>query len=95
MCLLELENLRTELQKLDAELIRLLSERQRIAGKIGVIKRRKGIPFEQPEIWNKQCLKRRNLAIESCLHPGLAEQVFDCIHRFSIELQKQHILTDE
>lgn len=95
MYLLELENLRTELQKLDAEFIRLLSERQRIACKIGAIKYSKGIPFEQPEIWNKQCLERRKLATSGCVHPDLVSQVFECIHRFSIDLQQQHTTTDE
>jgi chorismate mutase len=95
MCLLELENLRTELQNLDAEFIRLLSERQRIACKIGAIKHRTGIAFEQPEIWNKQCLERRKLAIAGSVHPDLVAQVFECIHRFSIDLQKQHTIPDE
>lgn len=95
MCLLELENLRTELQKLDAEFIRLLSERQRIACKIGAIKHRKGIPFEQPEIWNKQCLERRKLAVVNDVNPDLVSQVFGCIHRFSIDIQQQHTTTDE
>ncbi|WP_430402813.1 chorismate mutase [Fluviicola sp.] len=94
ICLLELENLRTELQKLDAEFIRLLSERQRIACEIGAIKQRSGIPFEQPEIWNKHCLERRKLAVASGVHPDLVSQVFECIHRFSIDIQ-QHTTTDE
>lgn len=95
MCLLELENLRTELQKLDAEFIRLLSERQRIACKIGVIKHRMGIPFEQREIWNRQCLERRTLALANGVHPDLVSQVFECIHRFSIDIQQQHTTKDE
>lgn len=94
MCLLELENLRTELQNLDAEFIRLLSERQRVAREIGAIKHRTGIPFAQPEIWNKRCLERRKLAITRGVHPDLVSQVFECIHRFSIDLQQQHT-TDE
>ena len=91
---MELENLRTELQKLDAEFIRLLSERQRIACKIGVIKHRTGIPFEQQEIWNKQCLERRKLALASGVHPDLVSQVFECIHGFSLDIQK-HTIKDE
>jgi len=90
MYLLELENLRTELQNLDAELIRLLSERQRIAREIGAIKHRTGIPFAQPEIWTERCQERRELAVAFGVHPGLVSQVFECIHRFSIDTQQQH-----
>ena len=94
MYLPELENLRTELQNLDAEFIRLLSERQRIASEIGAIKHRTSIPFTQPEIWNERCLERRKLAIASGVHPDLVSQVFECIHRFSIDIQ-QHTTTNE
>lgn len=94
MYLLELENLRKELQNLDAEFIRLLSERQQIVREIGIIKQHAGIPFAQPEIWHERCLERRKLAIASGIHPDLVSQVFECIHPFSIELQK-HTTTDE
>lgn len=95
MYLLELENLRAELQNLDEEFIRLLSERQRIAREIGAIKHRTGTPFVQPEIWNERCLERRKLAIAYGVHPDLVLQVFESIHRFSIDLQQQHTTTDE
>ena len=95
MCLLELENLRTKLQKLDAEFILLLSERQRSACEIGAITHRTGIPCAQPEIWNKQCLERRKLSIAGGVSPDLVSQVFECIHRFSIDVQQQHTTSDE
>lgn len=92
---LELEDFRIALQKLDAQLIRILTERQRIASEIGAIKRRQGTPIEQPEIWDRQCEERRAQAIALGVHPELVEQVFASIHKFSKDIQQQHATTNE
>nr|WP_294858560.1 chorismate mutase [uncultured Fluviicola sp.] len=92
---MKLGTLRIELEKLDAELIRLLSERQRIACDIGTIKQCTGIPFEQPEIWKQQCLKRREWALALGVNPHLVSEVFESIHHFSLDIQKQHTTKHE
>lgn len=95
MSLPELEYLRAELHQLDAALIRLLSERQRIACQIGKIKRDSGIPFEQADIWNSQCLERQKLALSNQVSPSLISEVFESIHRFSLAIQQQETKTNE
>ncbi|MFA6963112.1 MAG: chorismate mutase [Patescibacteria group bacterium] len=77
---MNLEELRTEIDKIDGEIIGFLAKRFEIVGKIGQIKNEQGLPAYQPER-EKMVLeslkgKARRLEIEDKFIDDLYEIIF-------------------
>lgn len=82
-----LENLRTDIDRIDESLIDLLAERMDISESIGRIKERSGLTVLQTDRWNAVLEKVRTLAKEKNLDDGFITEIFNLIHRASMERQ--------
>ena len=71
----DLEVLRTTIQLIDADILRLLEERIDAVKKVGAIKEIYGAPIYVPEVEKK---KIETLS-ETCSHPGLVETIWPVI----------------
>ena len=90
---MSLEDLRTDVQKVDQEIIRLIDERVRIAEDIFEVKKALGVRIEDPN-QEKLVMKRAlDMATELGLDAGATKEIFATLIRMSIE--KQHELQGE
>ena len=85
----DLNRLREQLDVIDAEMLKLLSQRMKISQDIGTIKRRHNMPIFQPQRW-QQVLERQ---IETARGLGLSEEfvkeLTEKIHGESLRMQEQ------
>ena len=90
---MSLEDLRTDVQKVDQEIIRLIDERVRIAEDIFEVKKALGVRIEDPN-QEKLVMKRAlDMATELGLDAGAIKEIFATLIRMSLE--KQHELLGE
>lgn len=82
-----LQELRGSIDRIDAELIGLLSERMSISEKIGRLKERSNLAVLQPDRWNSVLERVRTMAAEKNLDDGFVTEIFNLIHRASMERQ--------
>ena len=82
-----IDDLRTGIDRIDASLIGLLAERMNISEAIGRIKERSGLTVLQADRWNSVLEKVRAMAKEKGLDDSFITEVFNLIHRASMERQ--------
>ena len=82
-----IDDLRTGIDRIDASLIDLLSERMSISEAIGRIKERSGLTVLQTGRWNTVLEKVRAMAKEKNLDDGFITEIYTTIHRASMERQ--------
>ena len=83
----QLEQQRTLISDIDFQLITLLSNRMKVAGKIGEIKKENNIAIFQPERWKVITEYAATKANETGMSKDFIEKVFKAIHEESIEVQ--------
>ncbi len=82
-----LVGLRAEIDDIDAELLRLLAHRMELSRSIGHLKREKGLSAYQPDRWNKILTDHISEGKLFNLGEELVTEVFDAIHKASIDAQ--------
>ena len=80
----ELTELRQQIDEIDAALWQLVLERQQAASRIGIYKRRKGLPVLQTERYAKQLEARLRWAREHGLPPETARQIMQALHEAAV-----------
>lgn len=81
--------MRDEMGAIDKEIIRLISRRQQIAGKIARLKRESGIPVHD-EIQAREVLKRASdRAAEEKIDPVSVRNIFTILVAMSEERQRE------
>jgi chorismate mutase len=83
----EIELLRQQIDQLDKALIDTLSERMRIAKKIGEIKQKENLAILQMERWKKILEERISTAEKAGLDPSFFKRLLELIHKESIRVQ--------
>ncbi|MBP6577374.1 MAG: bifunctional 3-deoxy-7-phosphoheptulonate synthase/chorismate mutase type II [Chryseobacterium sp.] len=78
---------RTLISDMDFQLIELLSQRMKISGKIGNLKKENNIAIFQPERWKVITEYANQKASETGMSQEFIEKVFKAIHEESIEVQ--------
>ncbi len=78
---------RTLMSDIDFQLIELLSQRMKIAEKIGIIKKQNNIAVFQPDRWKIVTEYASQKALETGMSQEFIEKVFKAIHEESIEVQ--------
>ncbi|MFZ3076968.1 MAG: chorismate mutase [Candidatus Aenigmatarchaeota archaeon] len=71
-----IEELRVEIDKLNTEIVELLSKRMEVAGEIAEYKKRRGLPVRAPEREKAVIESVKILAKEKGLDEKMAEDVF-------------------
>ena len=80
-----LDSLRSDIDRI--ALIDLLAERMKISEAIGEVKEKSGLTVLQTGRWNSVLAKVRALAQEKDLDESFITEVFNLIHRASMERQ--------
>ena len=78
---------RTLISDLDFQIIDLLSQRMKVAEKIGALKKQNNIAIFQPDRWKVITEYASQKAFETGMSPEFIEKVFKAIHEESIEVQ--------
>ena len=85
----ELEKHRENIDRLDKQLIDLLTERFLYSRKIGEIKGREGISVLQSERWDRIMSSRKEYAVKAGLPEIFTEEILQLIHAESIRIQQE------
>jgi chorismate mutase len=83
----KLEELRGEVDEIDAALLDLLEKRLAIVAKIGVVKEDHHITIFQMKRWFKILEQRRMLGKKKGLDEKIVHELFQLIHKYSIDTQ--------
>ncbi len=86
---MELQALRERLSALDAELLGLIAERQRLSEEVARAKRASGLPTRDFQREREVLLKARTAAEKLGLAPALADQLLRLLIRSSLATQEQ------
>ena len=84
-----LEQLRREIDKMDAELIDILSQRMKIVEEIGKYKRENNITILQIRRWSEIISDRLNLGEKIGLHKDFLLKMLQLVHKESIRKQEE------
>jgi chorismate mutase len=83
-----LEMLRREIDKMDAELLDILSKRMKIVEEIGQFKKENGITILQIQRWNEIIIDRLNLGLRMGLDREFVLLLLNLLHEESISRQE-------
>ncbi|MCD4736696.1 MAG: bifunctional 3-deoxy-7-phosphoheptulonate synthase/chorismate mutase type II [Bacteroidales bacterium] len=84
-----LEELRSEIDKIDAELINLLAGRMKIVDEIGEYKRNQNITIFQLKRWSNIVRDRLSTGIDTGLEQQFLQKLFEIVHNESIKRQTE------
>lgn len=82
-----LEELRAEIDRLDAELLNILEDRMKVAAGIGQAKKESGVTILQPSRWEQILSKYLSMGQAKGLSDEFIRKVFMAIHQESINTQ--------
>jgi chorismate mutase len=85
---MSLETLRDEITKVDAHIIRLIAQRQDLAGKIAQVKIHGGLPVHDKQRTSRVLEDAFNLAVESKIDPVAVQKIFEILISMSEERQR-------
>ena len=85
----QLDHLREKIDHVDKILIQALADRMNVAEKIGVLKKKEGLPIVQPSRWHTLMAERLALATRFDLDLALIDKIFRLIHQESIKIQME------
>jgi len=71
-----IEELRGKIDRVDSKIVKLLEERVELAGKIGVAKRRRGLPVADPEREREVLIR---VTEKTSLNKGFVRKLFEYI----------------
>jgi len=83
----KLEELRTEIDKIDAELIHILSRRMQLVDEIGLYKKNNNITILQLKRWSNIVQNRLRTGIDSGLQKEFLQKLLEIVHIESIKRQ--------
>ncbi len=72
---MELEELRKKIDALDEELLNVLAKRMALIPDVALYKKKRNLPFKQPEREQQLIEHKRELAKELGLNPDLVEKI--------------------
>lgn len=84
----ELGQLRKDIDKLDAELLKILKQRFALVKKIALIKHKHGLPLHQKGRWESLLSDRLKLSGKMQFDPTFILKLFKLIHTESKRIQK-------
>ena len=83
----ELESLRLRIDGLDRELLDVLKSRLDVVAAISLVKNAHKMAALQPDRWEDVMKSRASWAHELGLPIGLAQELFEVIHKYSLKMQ--------
>ncbi len=86
---MSLDTVRQEISRVDSEIIRLIAERQKLAGRIARIKIAEGIPIHDRERVDGVMNAVFEQAVESRIDPVSVQKIFGILIAMSEERQRE------
>lgn len=86
----EIDSLRSEIERIDEQIVELVAQRQQIAGEIGLVKARDGIEVRDREREERVRAAFARRAAKTGLDPGLSEALAELLIQHSVKLQLQY-----
>jgi len=86
---MSLDTVRAEISRVDTEILRLITERQKLAGKIAQIKIAKGLPVHDQERTEKVLESVFGQAVESRIDPVAVQKIFEILIAMSEDRQRE------
>lgn len=86
---MSLDHVRSEISKLDREIIALIAKRQELAGKVAEIKIREGIAIHDGKQSEKVLATVFDRAVESRIDPVAVQKIFGILIAMSEERQRE------
>ena len=86
---MSLDAVRAEISKVDTGIIRLIAERQKLAGKVARIKIEKGIPIHDQERTAQVLESVFNQAVEARINPVAVQKIFEMLIAMSEDRQRE------
>jgi len=83
-----LETIREEITRVDAHIIRLIAQRQELAGKIAQVKIHGGLPIHDKQRTSRVLEDVFNLAVESKIDPVAVQKIFEILIAMSEDRQR-------
>lgn len=87
----DLSMLRSQIDRIDDQLLRLLSARLEVSGEIARVKAQDNLAVFQPKRWDSLLQQRLAMASELQLEPEFVKEVFEKIHAESVRVQQQRL----
>jgi chorismate mutase len=84
-----LDSVRRKIDEIDARIVRLIAERQGLAGEMAHLKFREGVPIRDPEQRERVLERAFDRAVESKVDPVSVQKVFDLLVQMSEERQQE------
>ncbi len=84
-----LESVRKKIDDIDARLVRLIAERQQLAGEMAQLKFRDGIPIRDPGQREHVLDRAFDRAVESKVDPVSVQKIFGILVEMSEERQQE------
>jgi chorismate mutase len=92
---MSLENVRAEITRIDAGIIRLIAERQELATEIVKIKKTKGMPIHDEQRASNVLDSVAGLAAEKGIDPVAVRKIFEILIHMSEEHQRGYSVMDK
>ena len=86
---MSLASVREKIDEIDGRIIKLIAERQRLAGEMAHLKFREGSPIRDPEQRERVLERAFDRAVESKVDPVSVQKVFDLLVQMSEERQQE------
>ena len=84
-----IDALRAEINRIDLQIIDLIAERQKIAGKIAQVKTNEGLPIHDGKRTRELLEDAFNTAVEKNINPTYVQKVFEILIEMSEERQRE------
>jgi chorismate mutase len=86
---MSLETVRTEISGVDSEILKLIAQRQELAGKVARIKAAKGIPIHDQHRTDEVLRSVFDQAVELQIDPVSVQKIFGILIAMSEERQRE------
>jgi chorismate mutase len=86
---MSLSSVREKIDEIDGRIIKLIAERQRLAGEMAHLKFREGIPIRDAEQRERVLERAFERAVESMVDPVSVQKVFDLLVQMSEDRQQE------
>ena len=86
--MLELENLRKKIDKIDNDILILLKKRFDIVKKVWILKKENNLPILQKERWEDLMKQKLEIAKELKLDIDLVKKIWESIHKSALERER-------
>jgi chorismate mutase len=86
---MSLVSVREKIDDIDARILKLIAERQRLAGEMAHLKFREGIPIRDPGQRERVLERAFDRAVESKVDPVSVQKIFDILVQMSEDRQQE------